>query len=138
MTPAVGIDSDGDGMSDWWEVAHFGNIDRDGKLDWDGDGLSDKEEYAKGTNPKMSDSDGDGMPDGWEVENRLDPLVNDANADPDGDGYTNLEEYQNGTDPMRASRKPQRSPSSIPMHPDICIGAQTSESAQATPWLNAK
>jgi len=99
VTPAVGIDSDGDGMADWWEVSHFGNLDRDGKLDWDGDGLSDKEEYAKGTNPRMSDSDGDGMPDGWEVEHRLDPLRDDANEDPDGDGYTNLEEYQNGTDP---------------------------------------
>ena len=99
VTPAVGIDSDGDGMSDWWEVAYLGSLERDGILDWDGDGLSDKVEYDKGTHPKLSDSDGDNMPDGWEVENRLDPLVNDANEDPDRDGFTNLEEYNNGTDP---------------------------------------
>lgn len=44
-------DSDGDGLDDDWEVAHFGNLSRDGNGDADGDGLSDKGEFLAGTSP---------------------------------------------------------------------------------------
>jgi len=44
-------DSDNDGMDDDWEVAHFGNLDRDGAGDQDGDGQSDLQEFLAGTNP---------------------------------------------------------------------------------------
>jgi hypothetical protein len=99
VVPTSGADSDGDGLSDLWEMAHFGSLNRNGSLDWDKDGLGDIEEYRRGTHPQVADTDGDGMPDGWEAAHRLDPLVNDAAADPDRDGKTNLQEYKEGTDP---------------------------------------
>jgi len=49
-------DTDGDGMPDAWEMAHFGTLDRDGTGDFDGDGISDLDEYLYGTNPNGSDS----------------------------------------------------------------------------------
>jgi hypothetical protein len=96
---AAGANGDADGLSDWWEMAHFGSLNRNGSLDLDKDGLSDLDEYLRGTHPQVADTDGDGMPDGWEAAHRLDPLVNDAAADPDRDGKTNLQEYKEGTDP---------------------------------------
>lgn len=44
-------DLDQDNLPDDWEVAHFGNLARDGTGDFDGDGASDREEYLAGTNP---------------------------------------------------------------------------------------
>ena len=74
-----------------------GNFDYDS----DGDGLSNAYELAHGLNPYNRDSDGDGMPDGWEVAHGLNPLnPTDAGLDPDGDGFTNLEEYLAGTNPQ--------------------------------------
>ena len=40
------------------------------------------------------------MPDGWEVDNKLNPLLDDASLDVDNDTYTNLQEYLGGSDPQ--------------------------------------
>ncbi len=99
-------DTDGDGLSDAWELrrASF-RFDEGGYLfdprddDTDGDGLSDQEEAILATDPKRPDSDGDGISDaaeteGWDFyyaypkKTRIfsDPL----NADADGDGMDDL------------------------------------------------
>jgi hypothetical protein len=44
-------DTDGDGMDDAWELAHFGTLDRDGTGDYDNDGTLDLEEYLADTDP---------------------------------------------------------------------------------------
>ena len=38
-------DTDKDGMPDAWEIAKFGDLNRDGKGDADGDGYTDLEEF---------------------------------------------------------------------------------------------
>ncbi len=47
----VFVDSDGDRMPDWWEMAYFGTLARDGSGDFDGDGMTDLQEYIAGTDP---------------------------------------------------------------------------------------
>jgi hypothetical protein len=49
-------DTDGDGIDDRWEMAHFGTPSHDMNLDTDGDGLSDGAEFAAGTDPQQADS----------------------------------------------------------------------------------
>ena len=49
-------DSDSDGMDDDWEVAHFGDLSRDGAGDQDDDGQTDLQEFFAGTNPTNSGS----------------------------------------------------------------------------------
>lgn len=49
-------DSDGDGLEDEWEVAHFGDLTHDGSGDTDHDGLTDGQEYLAGTDPTNSAS----------------------------------------------------------------------------------
>jgi hypothetical protein len=61
------LDADGDGMSDPWEIANFGDLDEDGTGDADSDGLTDAQEFAAGSNPNSTDSDGDGLLDAAEV-----------------------------------------------------------------------
>ncbi len=46
-----GVDSDGDGLEDGWEMAYFDTLARDGKGDFDEDGVSDRQEYRSGTDP---------------------------------------------------------------------------------------
>src|SRR5205085_1519075 len=48
---STAADSDNDGLPDDWELAHFGNLSRDGSGDFDGDGLTDLAEFQAGTNP---------------------------------------------------------------------------------------
>lgn len=97
---AFEVDSDGDGLPDFWELKYFGNLERDGSGHFDADGLTDLQEYQLSSNPTSVDTDGDGMKDGWEVAhgfNLIDP--SDASGDDDGDGWTNMEEFLAGTDP---------------------------------------
>ena len=76
---AGGVDTDGDGLPDYWEIS-FGldpdNPDGDhgAKGDPDQDGLSNEEEYLRGTNPVNPDTDQDGISDGQEVAWGSDPL----------------------------------------------------------------
>ena len=131
----VALDSDGDGLPDWWEVAHgldpYDATGINGAYgDADGDGLDNYAEYLAGTNPNSADSDsdgytdyysrkdgtsltygemyddGDGMPNDWEIQYGLDPDRFDAYDDLDEDGWTNLEEYQAGTNPADARYYP--------------------------------
>lgn len=51
-----GVDSDGDGMDDDWEVAYFGNLTRDGSGDFDADGSNDRQEHQSGTDPTNAGS----------------------------------------------------------------------------------
>ncbi|MFC6980491.1 putative Ig domain-containing protein [Microbulbifer taiwanensis] len=46
-------DTDGDGLSDAWEMEHFGNLDRDGSGDYDEDGRSDAQEEEVDSDPTV-------------------------------------------------------------------------------------
>jgi hypothetical protein len=96
-------DSDGDGLTDGWELTYWGNLNQGPNDDPDSDGLNNLGEYNAGTDPTNEDTDGDLMPDDWEVDNSLNPLLDDADEDADSDGWTNLEEYQLGYDPNEAT-----------------------------------
>jgi hypothetical protein len=61
-------DSDGDGLSDAYEIETFTNPLA---VDSDNDGLSDLEESRCGTDPNSADSDGDGLYDCQEVFHRV-------------------------------------------------------------------
>lgn len=75
LLPDIGadewVDSDDDGLPDWWEKKWFGNLDRiiNGNLPADdSDGrLSYIQKYLHELNPVSSDYDGDGLPDYDEI-----------------------------------------------------------------------
>ncbi|VTR75280.1 Leukotoxin [Cellulomonas hominis] len=60
------VDSDFDGLDDWFEVA---NVSRAFQRDYDRDGLSDYAELmVHETEPLSNDTDGDGFTDDWEID----------------------------------------------------------------------
>ncbi|MDD3275506.1 MAG: S8 family serine peptidase [Kiritimatiellales bacterium] len=83
------------------------------KADSDGDGLSDFYEITTNaaitnlfiTNPNDSDTDDDNFSDGWEIANGFDPLVveDPTTTDRDHDGLTDAEELALGTQPNNAN-----------------------------------
>ena len=126
-------DTDGDGLPDVWEIHYFGNLDRDGTLDYEPDGLTEMEEYLLDTDPVNADSDGDTLLDGAEVTAGTNPLSDDTdndglkdnvetgtgtyvsptdtgtdplNANTDGDRFKDGGEVAKGTDPHNASDQP--------------------------------
>ncbi len=68
-----GIDSDNDGLPDWWELKHFGTLDYNAEDDFDGDGWENSRELLEGTDPRLIDTDGDGVSDSEDGN----PLVRD-------------------------------------------------------------
>jgi hypothetical protein len=96
-------DTDGDGLSDPWEITYFGDLTRGGSEDPDGDTFNNFAEYNAGSNPTVitsvpNDIDGDGLPDSWELTN-FNNLNQTPTGDPDGDGATNLQEYAGISNP---------------------------------------
>ena len=81
VTIVVGVDTDGDGVTDDDEAL---NGTDPGDADTDNDGLTDGQERTAGTNPLDADTDDDGLADGEEAALGADPLV----ADTDGDGLS--------------------------------------------------
>ncbi|GHC07154.1 thrombospondin type 3 repeat-containing protein [Cerasicoccus arenae] len=57
-------DRDSDGMPDFWEQIHFGDIANRGGDDFDHDGLTNLAEYSAVSDPTNADEDMDGFPDG--------------------------------------------------------------------------
>lgn len=89
------VDSDSNGMPDWWEVKHRfkTNLNTDAALDTDGDQSSNLSEFQRETDPCNPDSDGDGLQDG--AETKTNTFVSATNtgtnpllADTDGDGLS--------------------------------------------------
>ena len=69
------IDTDGDGIPDYWEAANGTDpFVPDAGADPDSDGLTNLQEYQNGTNPINPDTDGDGWNDGTELQVGTDPL----------------------------------------------------------------
>lgn len=118
----LGVDSDGDGLPDWWERKYGTNPQLfDSDRDVDRDGLTALAEYLAGRNPNVddlvletsafsanfvvttiqlrADSDHDGIPDEYELRVSGSATFFDPDADSDSDGFTNLQEYNAGTDP---------------------------------------
>jgi len=103
------VDTDGDGLTDRFEILsallahHPAKADTDGDgtgdaaEDLDGDGLAAAGEQTAGSNPLEPDTDGDDLVDGAEVgANRTSP----TKADTDGDGLDDGAELRAGTDPL--------------------------------------
>lgn len=104
-------DSDGDGLSDWWEWYHFGHLFLGPNTDYLGDGVTLQQAYDLDLDPTVSETDADGLPDSWKIrhfatyDQNLEKWawttsLRGPDDDPDNDGLTNAEEFAIGTDPM--------------------------------------
>lgn len=121
MLKRIAADTDGDGLPDAWEMAHFGSLDEgaedyfdgggtfhDG--DYDDDYASNLSEYLAGTDPDDPDSwpdtDNDQLNDGWEKYYFNGSLAYTGADDPDNDHNTNAAEFAATTNPASAFSYP--------------------------------
>ncbi|MDP6810988.1 MAG: S8 family serine peptidase [Kiritimatiellia bacterium] len=107
------IDSDGDGMPDWWEIAmgmdpYDATGDNGRDADLDEDGLTAIYEYWSGTDPREPDTNFDGENDGSEdadgdtlsnLSEQDDYQTNPAKKDTDDDGTDDNDELDAATQP---------------------------------------
>ena len=105
----LGLDTDEDGLSDREEETLYGTDINN--VDTDGDGMSDYWEVQNGLDPKdggdadpLEQDPGEADVEDSVVENETNafPDPNQGpNGDPDNDGLTNQQEYELNTDPQR-------------------------------------
>ena len=98
-------DTDGDGLSDFWEIEKGLDPNDDGSIDPangadgdpDGDGLTNEFEYWYGGDPHLTDTDSDGLND---YDEAFVHSTSPANSDSDGDSLSDFSEiYTHGTNP---------------------------------------
>ena len=101
-------DSDGDGMSNYFEDEYgFNpNSNTDAGGDGDSDGLTNLQEFQNGGNPENSDTDGDGLNDSAEVP--AGPKL--WKKDSDNDGFSDSVEVSYGSNPLDSSALPNFAP----------------------------
>ncbi|NDV63153.1 hypothetical protein G0Q06_11875 [Puniceicoccales bacterium CK1056] len=119
VVPVLGMDIDGDGLPDDFELRYTDptsatalNPGDDLELGGAGDGLTNLEEYLAGTNPLNEDTDNDTLFDGEEIAGTdFVPPTNPLKSDTDGDGLSDGVETNTGifisirntgTSPIRA------------------------------------
>jgi hypothetical protein len=121
---AATLDSDGDGLPNWYErdktltnpavVDTDGDGLRDEEEDLDGDRLRNLWEYRSSTHPRVADTDRDGVRDDREDAD-TDRLLNveeqarrtdPKRPDTDADTWRDAAEVRAGTDPRAAASKP--------------------------------
>lgn len=99
------VDSDSDGLHDWWELKLFGSLNETAAGDYDGDGLLNGAELVwlstsnivLYSDPSLCDSDADTLNDYAEtVIYQTDPM----NRDTDTDGLDDSAELNGRTDPL--------------------------------------
>lgn len=94
------LDSEPDGLPDFWEMQFFGDLNSDANDDNDADGLINGEELLVGTDPTETDTDGDSIDDADEL-NAV-PPTSPTKADTDDDGLDDPVEITLGTNPTAA------------------------------------
>ncbi|MDT8304557.1 MAG: Ig-like domain-containing protein, partial [Anaerolineae bacterium] len=122
-------DSDGDGISDRFEVEQQTLLGLDPQhADWDQDGVSDREEVRNGTDPRVPDSDGDGLTDaeeigpesGWMVtvptSGDVRVFSDPRRPDADGDYLPDVQERDFGLSPFAANDAPALAVGVEPLH----------------------
>ncbi len=139
------VDADGDGLPDLWEI--FYNLPWQNANhptdDPDNDGVLNLTEFARHTNPNLSDTDGDGLSDFDEIAgsgtftggvawtSALDPTKSDTDGDGQSDSYeiahgtnpTDSSSYSSGTQPPVVTTPPART--SPPRGPSQFVGTVT-------------
>ena len=129
------VDSDGDGLHDWYEIHQLGTLAHHGSDDPDGDGLAIDWEIRFGLSPSIpdlmgdggisirragsfnltvipTDSDGDGLNDGNETALGSNPNL----ADTDGDGFDDYAEWLAGSSLLDANDFPNQAPVSLQLN----------------------
>jgi len=101
-------DTDGDGLTNHFELMKLGLLtdirsidsDSDGipdaEEDLDNDGLTNLQEQSFGTDPLVSDTDKDSLSDGFEINSGTNPLLKDT----DNDRLNDDSELRLGTNPL--------------------------------------
>ena len=129
------VDSDQDGLHDWYEINQLGTLAHHGSDDPDGDGLTIDWEIRFGLSPSIpdlmgdggvsirragsfnltvipTDSDGDGLNDGNETALGSNPNL----ADTDGDGFDDYAEWLAGSSLLNANDFPNQAPVSLQLN----------------------
>lgn len=113
------LDTDMDGMPDWFERQYPGTLDLNNPDDAsehaDADALTNLEEYNFGSDLLEADIDGDGLLDDGEQTAGSDPYDPDTDGDQFNDGF----EVDNGSDPTDPTSLPALNPITFAAPMDI-------------------